>query len=385
MNVCMKYHKLKNFFINLNLILFSTLFIYLIFELIFFRFFLHWLPLKTHWFIKNPTRILAQSSKKATIPKNYIALVGDSHAQGLGDWMLSVNQFLNPDHYSGDIVHNKIGQDVVSFGRKGSNIIDIAITPINAYNYINKVFMLKIDPPEEMIVYLYEGNDFNDTIRHVERLLHEDLTYDPISFKQILDKRTSQMGHTQLSLKDHALFLNFLETMIKDFNNDYFRNWGWDSYGTKILLAGKEVIIPNSLQSPALELTDDEIDFGIYAFEQCLLYLRDYFPNTLISVVYLPSPLSVYEIVSEYVAIETSSDGNNIYPQENVRRRSDDIYQKIEKMLERNNFKHIDARPLLREAAKNKLLHGPKDWWHLNKDGQFVLAEVVLNLIAKEK
>jgi len=381
--------KIKKLTVNLSIVVLSLIFVYLFFELIFFRFFLSWLPLKTHWFIESPVRALAQSSKKGTIPDDYIALLGDSHAHGLGDWMLSVNDFLNPDRYSGDIINNKTGTDVINFALQGSDIVgSVVLNPIHYYNYINKTHFFEIKSPRQMIIYLYEGNDLNDTIIFLDRRFreHYDMKriYDPDYFRKFLDDITYSSKHLRLNLKDNLLFADFLRTMIRDFNKNYMGLWDWVDYGkNKVFIAGEEVLVPDPLQSPALELTEEELKLVIYIFEQCLLYLRDYFPDTSISVVYLPSNLSIYDIASEKVRIETYHDRENIYPKERIQERSDQIYQMVAAMLDKHDFKYVDARPKLREAAKNKLVHGAIDWWHLNKEGQHVLAEVVLDLIEK--
>jgi len=381
--------KIKKITANILIVILTLIFVYLFLELIFFRFFLSWLPLKTHWFIESPVRSLAQSSKKGTIPHDYIALLGDSHAQGLGDWMLSRNEFLNLDRYSGDIINNRTGIDVVNFALQGSDIVGgVVLNPIHFYEYFNKTYFFRIKSPRQMIVYFYEGNDLNDTLRFLNSRFKPtydmEQIYDSNYFKKYLDQATHHSQHIQLELKDNLFFANFIRTMIKEFNRDYLGLWDWNNnYINKVHIAGEEVSIVDALQSPALELTDEEINLVVYVFEQCLLYLRNYFPNTPISVVYLPSNLSIYEITSEKVHIETYHDREDIYPKERVRERSDQIYQLVAEMLDRHGFQYVDARPKLREAAKNKLVHGPTDWWHLNKEGQHALAEVVLELIEK--
>jgi hypothetical protein len=204
-------------------------------------------------------------------------------------------------------------------------------------------------------------------------------------FKQFLNDQTSSSRNLRLDLKDNLFFMDFIRTLIENFNKDYAGLWEWDfPEHNEIYLNGKITKIPGFLQSPALELTDEELKLVVYVFEQCLLYLRDYFPGAPISVVYLPSNLSIYDIASENVSIETYHGREQIYPRERVRERSDQIYQMLTEVMDRHHFKYVDARPKLRAAAKNKLIHGPIDWWHLNKEGQYILAEVVLELTEEE-
>ena len=41
-----------------------------------------------------------------------------------------------------------------------------------------------------------------------------------------------------------------------------------------------------------------------------------------------------------------------------------------------------DAGPALRTAAERRPIHGPRDWKHLNQDGQTVLGLVVADALA---
>lgn len=102
------------------LIVISTALTYLLLELFLFRYFLPILPLNTHVYLHEGIRALAQSSKRSTIPKDYIALVGDSYAQGFGDWFLNSNKNSNSDFHSAHIIHKRTGNDVLSFATGGS-------------------------------------------------------------------------------------------------------------------------------------------------------------------------------------------------------------------------------------------------------------------------
>ena len=71
-----------------NLALFvTTLFLMLVLGEWLFPKILVKLPLRLYGSIDKNLRILAQSSKKSTLPHEYIAIVGDSYAVGAGDWL----------------------------------------------------------------------------------------------------------------------------------------------------------------------------------------------------------------------------------------------------------------------------------------------------------
>lgn len=88
--------KLKSFFQNVGLALASIGFTLTALELLVFPYALPFTPLKLHFAIKEPVRILAQSSKQSAVPEEYIALFGDSYSQGYGDWLLDADPNKNP-------------------------------------------------------------------------------------------------------------------------------------------------------------------------------------------------------------------------------------------------------------------------------------------------
>ena len=45
------------------------------------------IPLTMYNALATEIRVLGQTSKVSVVPKDYIALVGDSYAQGRGDWL----------------------------------------------------------------------------------------------------------------------------------------------------------------------------------------------------------------------------------------------------------------------------------------------------------
>ena len=77
--------KFKSVSINLGLSLISIILFILAMELVFPKI-LHKLPLPFYLGLGKDYKILGQYHKKSVIPVDYIAIVGDSHALGSGDW-----------------------------------------------------------------------------------------------------------------------------------------------------------------------------------------------------------------------------------------------------------------------------------------------------------
>ncbi len=157
----------KQKFINLTLAFGSLCLTYLTLELIVPHILNH-VPLTMYNALENKIRVLGQSSKSSVIPKNYIALVGDSYAQGQGDWlkkMIRSNRYrgTNPDYHSGHIIYRRTGTDVITYGMGGAGSIKGLITaPIISHLYINSLWPYTLDQPKRILIYFYEGNDFID-------------------------------------------------------------------------------------------------------------------------------------------------------------------------------------------------------------------------------
>src|SRR5262245_20562322 len=108
---------------NIALAVMSVLAAYFIVEAFLFPAFLPLTPLKFQGFLGD-LRLLSQSSKTGRSPRNYVGLIGDSYAQGQGDWLLATDPDTNGPFHSAHVIHDRTGQDVISFGQAGAGSID---------------------------------------------------------------------------------------------------------------------------------------------------------------------------------------------------------------------------------------------------------------------
>ena len=146
---------------------------YLLLEFVGFRFFLPYLPLKLHGSLPKGIRILAQPSKRSMIPREYIALVGDSYARGDGDWLLDSNAGGNPGFHSANLIYQATGRDVVAFGAPGAgSLTGLVSAPIGQFRYINASWPHALTPPGVILVYFYSGNDFNNNLLDLKLRFH---------------------------------------------------------------------------------------------------------------------------------------------------------------------------------------------------------------------
>jgi hypothetical protein len=103
-------------------------------------------------------------------------------------------------------------------------------------------------------------------------------------------------------------------------------------------------------------------------------------------VVYLPSPLSSYRLLSPEVSIvrlfspEVSIRAAR-YPKERVVEYSDRICRMIRAAATDQGTGFLDIRPFIRAASAHDMLHGPLDLSHFNRKGMEVLGQVVAQRI----
>jgi len=127
------------------------------------------MPLKIHHHFYS-FGILAQPTKRAALPKDYVAILGDSFAHGAGNWLLSADHNDNPPFHSTYAIHQSTGRDVVTFANSGSGSIDgLILHPVRAFETINSSPFIKILPPETVVIYFYEGNDLANNVRDIFR------------------------------------------------------------------------------------------------------------------------------------------------------------------------------------------------------------------------
>lgn len=398
------FNKTKNISLNIFLFFCSSLFTYFLAEIIFVNVFLYNLPLRLHGFLPSPFQILTQNSKEGLIPRNYIALVGDSYAVGMGDEYLTIDKNLNYSNYGTRGLLNKAtGKDVVSFGQGGvGSLGGLVAKPVNYYKYLNATFFYKIRMPETIIVYFYE-NDINNNFQELNLRfiaqygpgkIHNKELFEGFIRSEVL--REDDIGKKAISFHwyDNLILYKFIYSstgsLLKKAYNSFLTNTTnkniepkFKSTGiNQVLVSGKIIPIPDRLQSPALELSEEEISLASYVFKYSLDYLCNFFANADVIVVYIPSPLSSYELSSQKVSIQTYHGRPGIYDARDVGKKSDLICEKIKKITEERQLIFIDTRDKIRSSAEKSIIHGPLDWKHFNKVGYVALCEAILSGLA---
>ena len=110
----------KSTLANALLLFVSIVVTYLVASFVIFRFLLPHLSLNLHPHFPDIAEVFAQTSKAGTVPRDYIALLGDSYAEGQGDGLLAANGDRAKFTHSAHVLQRLTGRDVVSLGLGGA-------------------------------------------------------------------------------------------------------------------------------------------------------------------------------------------------------------------------------------------------------------------------
>lgn len=359
-------------------------------------------PVKFHFALPAGLAVLAQSSKAKRIPENYIAIAGDSYAQGKGDWLLEIDPDSNDAFNSAHVIQQLTGRDVISFGKSGaSNIKGWVREPIARYRFIHNEIDDSIEQPEIILAYFYAGNDLLENVLQLresfipeygEDKLNDDKAWNDFFLNGIDKRKVGPFSgvNNNLGWLPRAVF-KIIKAELKNTKSEkvlgdiQHRETGKIN---RVFVNGKEIKIPDGLQSPAMELSPEETDLGFFAMSKSLQYLKNYFTHSRIVVVYIPAVIESYAKVSDKVSIsniiaEDPVKGIEIHNSGKLMLRSDEIAERVKKISESFGITFIDSRPAIRAASTKQIIHGPIDWKHYNHKGYEVLAKSVVSGLSK--
>src|SRR5205085_4459102 len=104
----------------------------------------------------------AQTSKAGSVPRDYIALLGDSYAEGQGDGLLEANGERVKALHSAHVLQHLTGRDVISLGIGGAGSVQAMVRQPTRILRDGCFLYPRLDPPRQMFVYFYEGNDLDE-------------------------------------------------------------------------------------------------------------------------------------------------------------------------------------------------------------------------------
>jgi hypothetical protein len=387
--------RLKEALANSALIITSVLVGYAILEVIFFRLMLPGLPLNYRLYLPDRADFFMQDSKSHYVPQDYIALVGDSYAQGMGDWLLSQGAKSSQPFHSADVIHEILGRDVASLGRAGAGSAEAMVLRVtrifgDGYCYLFPA----IGTPKKFLIYFYEGNDIDDNYKLVQHFVRPTAA----DLKPQIDAFLDDDYGSVSAWRCHGHLGDTIWKMIQ-----FHIRFGYDPDLTyhvgpippinRLLIAGA-TSNARELDVPSLALDQAQIDTGFLVYERSLAWFRKAFPQIPTTVVYIPSPAAIYRFAEPNVVSNEIYDPSEpqrlgypqlitgkIFPVPAVYENSQKICRAIRAISLAQGAAFTDTRRPLRSAAAHQALHGPRDWNHLNEAGYRLLGRMLADRI----
>jgi hypothetical protein len=295
--------------------------------------------------------------------ESWVAVVGDSYAAGMGDAFLDGDRQYSIAHF----LREDTGQNYLIFAQSAFGSINAARQLVLGVRLMNDgIFYPGLKPPAEILVFFYEGNDLDDNLR--------DLKGVGDSRKAIRDFVRNELsrGPALASLVGSEFPFAKLMYSLVDPPPDAPEL----AKSNRLILHGQELVVA-PLQSAAVELSDSDIARALAALDDSLEYLHDWWPDSKIRVVYIPSVVTSYDW-HQPVEIQSYQSEAVIHtlPEDNLR-HSELIRSEIEAIALRRNLDFIDTTDAVTALAKTEILHGPRDWKHMNSRGYELIAKVI--------
>jgi hypothetical protein len=366
--------------VNALLAIASTLLCYVALEYAVFRVALPYLPVDVRPHLPDTVDVLSQNSKAGYLPHNYVALLGDSYAEGLGDWLLQVGGDRTKPFHSADVIRQATGRDVVSFGKGGTGSAEgIVLRPARIFpSYRCSVFPA-LEAPRQMFVYFYEGNDIDDNIYFLTKVDSRYHRTDGEAINRYLEEQYAATNpwHCHWQLADFMITMASFAVRYHVFGLPA-DNCGTEAPRSNHLIVGDRTIEAPALMGPAmLHVDDGPIRAAMGVLDHALSWLRMRFPGVPIEVVYVPSALSIYRPAGDSVTYCVGTNVVRTAPTTLSERNHALIRDLARDIAARQGIGFIDATPTLRAAASGQVIHGPRDWDHLNEIGYRALGSLV--------
>jgi len=369
---------LKAALANALLLVVSVGVTWLVASFVIFRFLLPHLSLNLHPHFPDIAELFAQTSKAGTVPRDYIALLGDSYAEGQGDGLLAADGDRAKFVHSAHVLHRLTGRDVVSLGIGGAGSVQMMVRQ-PARILLGDCFLYpRLDPPRQILVYFYEGNDLDENGYIAGRVAEEGAVT-----RETITRYVS--GHYGAPPRLRC-FTDLGETTFKMAhflitNAESFETLRKPSQHNQVLSGGAPHAAP-ALQKPPAEMDARALDASFTVFDASLDWLRRNFSSP-VTVVYLPSPAAIYRHTGASVDVYTRWPLNEVQaiPATEIYAASQRACERIRALSLARGARFIDMRPALRSAAANAVIHGPQDWNHFNEAGYRVLGEALAGMV----
>ena len=339
---------------------------------------------------------------KNTLNK-YVAILGDSYAQGGGDAYLSGVYDYSISHH----LYKESKKNYLLFARAGFGSISavsnlVKIHKLSRHSYLTK----DLNKPEEIYFFFYEGNDLRDNIAEYQNFMINDEKINDYTLRRI---NTNINLTNSDKIKNSFPILPFVSEFFGDFVNLFkqlFKKNDLTEIKSLIVsrikkLFGYTIVLDDSpvdkrtwknsirnnenfknirpIQGAAIHLTKKEVSIALQIFFESIKYIKSWSETDKIHIVYLPSPITSYTwnepIIYYYQNFE-----EDIKSTMNEKNKINSIFirNEINNFSKKNNIQFFDTTDYLFEKGKKELLHGPLDWGHFNYYGYKNISRYII-------
>ena len=376
--------------------------------------FLHYkicdLPYKFLNHTTGPVHKLGQYSKDKVIPKCYLAIVGDSNVYGYGPWLYENSWSMEqPSFAAHHLLYTSLKKDFVSFGYPGFGLLGSSLTMVSELQMLkNSWIWPSIEDPLEILFVFYEGNDLINNLHEVEQRGIDLYTSESNTLDQKIAKiiRREEIKLSESwAITDHSAAWNLFSGLTKNYYRKFFQEPEVASIDLQSSHLAQSSISqeqnsskPSNIanisgvqvhlgfcEGPALLLNETEIALSLKISEHSLRYLRSNFPDSKISLIYLPSSLSIYNFVDCEISpaplVLMGKSRSGVFKPVAAIERNKFLRAEIHKITQKTGTEFWDTTEYLKEIARNQLLHGPRDPIHLNRAGYEAFTESILSYL----
>lgn len=343
------------------------------------------------------------------MPSNYIAMLGDSNVYGFGPWLYDNSWSMGqPSFATHHLLHENLGVEVMSFGYPGYGTLGSCLSMVSEREMFDRSWIWSdLEYPSHILVVFYEGNDLINNLHEIEQRGFNISQPLNAPSKKNIDRtivKESEKLRNSWSVLDHSASWNLFAGLTESYLNKLTASEEQETANSKEVSTDKKqqgdvdgniTIVEENLaiikgkrvslgycEGPALHLNDDEINLSMEIARQSLNYLKKHFPKTQIDLIYLSSSLSIYNFTScairpapLNIKAETR---NDVFDPADASKKNLWLRSEFSSLANSLGFGFIDTTPLLKEKARQHLLHGPRDPIHLNRKGYEFFAEAII-------
>ncbi len=384
--------RLRSALVNAAVFTAAILLIYVIGGQLALRYYFPYQPPTLRSHLPDLPDVVGQTSKRGTIPHNYTAILGDSYAEGLGDWLLQAETAGSRRYHAGHVLHDLTGQDVISLGRWGYGSAEaMVLKPARVFLDRTCPALPTLEKPRNLVVYFYEGNDPIDNSRFVDRRVPAAAAGGaPESIDRYLRERYGTVAwwrcHTYfaLAMRDWAKLAGRQAGLAAGIGPRSAHAAPVESPATprpnRIRFADAVQQV-DTLLGPPLHLDEHRNSLAGTVFSRSLAWLRGQFPGIPVLVVYLPSPAVAYRFEGGTASVREDNKPVMRTP-DALLAGSQTLCERFRKLALDGGAQFLDARPALRVAARSAPVHGPLDWDHFNEAGYRALGQALAQALA---